>query len=749
MEKTRKKPKELLPYGMLLTRLFKHVVSVFPELAIDHYLSHDRVMHPLTPHYERKMRLDHGKKKPHDTNASSSSTTLNHPSLTLQLDDIVDENDEESFHSNSSSPSQNISSLSNVVSRVSLRRHLEEIHVTWALFWKKRDKSTTLHKRRLEESLTKGGDNVRNTCDAVWIIKRSRQRICDCVWTVAVIRNPKKIRCVMGCSFHGLRSEDLNQHLKDFLKLVDSLDLNGDNRERTRLRLFQFSLRYQASNWLERLLAGSISTWEDLTNCFLAQFFSPGRTSKLRNDILMFQQHQGQSHHKMNHRSSGLCYNDPKDFAKPFKAISMPQDVPSISGRRLIELKNQVQCLMEAHVAPNQPIQVNKITFSCDICSGPHDTQYCMENPDLEGLVSNFIASEDAKITRFEADFKQHQSEITNKLDTQLKEFNDRMTGALPNDTVKNPKLTPNSTSSTHSYPTGDPQSSSNSFKSVNAIQTCFKSTTNISKDQPQVNTLTINEIETPKPKEPKESLKDEFADLHLNLPVLEVLAHVPIYDALLDKYIVSLKLGKNGIDVLGLSNGTKSYPIGILKNVEINVGKLKLFEDFHVVDMEREPTCPLLVGRGFLATANAIIDCKRESYKPRTSEDDIGPRPPYFAKRDFRDNHLPGEWEIARDAEVNPFKDILVFRKMVEFLGTIPINLRRNMWESEEVINYKMDWDRPPKEGDGVWHIKIELIDPDGENFDRAFQSIPTTRKLSPKENPSDILNLDYFHHS
>nr|GFA51826.1 pentatricopeptide repeat-containing protein [Tanacetum cinerariifolium] len=29
MEKTRNKPKELLPYGMLRTRLFKHVVSVF------------------------------------------------------------------------------------------------------------------------------------------------------------------------------------------------------------------------------------------------------------------------------------------------------------------------------------------------------------------------------------------------------------------------------------------------------------------------------------------------------------------------------------------------------------------------------------------------------------------------------------------------------------------------------------------------------------------------------------------------
>ncbi|GKB02999.1 zinc finger, CCHC-type containing protein [Tanacetum coccineum] len=98
-----------------------------------------------------------------------------------------------------------------------------------------------------------------------------------------------------GCSFHGLRSEDPNQHLKDFLKLVDSLDLDVANRERTRLRLFQFSLRDQASNWLERLPAGSISTWEDLTTRFLAQFFPPGRTAKLQNDILMFQQHQGES----------------------------------------------------------------------------------------------------------------------------------------------------------------------------------------------------------------------------------------------------------------------------------------------------------------------------------------------------------------------------------------------------------------------------------------------------------------------
>nr|GEV54801.1 pentatricopeptide repeat-containing protein [Tanacetum cinerariifolium] len=118
MEKTQNKPKELLPYGMILSRLFKHIVSVFPELAIDNYPLFDHVMHPLAPHYERKTRADRGKKRPRESNASSSSSIINHPPSSHPLDDSIDENDDESFHSNPSSPSQNISSSSNDVSRV-------------------------------------------------------------------------------------------------------------------------------------------------------------------------------------------------------------------------------------------------------------------------------------------------------------------------------------------------------------------------------------------------------------------------------------------------------------------------------------------------------------------------------------------------------------------------------------------------------------------------------------------------------
>ncbi|GJW70898.1 hypothetical protein Tco_0127815, partial [Tanacetum coccineum] len=247
-------------------------------------------------------------------------------------------------------------------------------------------------------------------------------------------------------------------------------------------------------------------------------------------------------------------WNDPRDFAKPVKAIALPQDVSSTSDRRLIEFENQVQRLMEAHLAPTQPTQVNKITTPCEIYNGPHDTQCCMEIPEqafveyassctdeaggkwytfkpeqnnlgdtynpswrshpnlrwrqpqnsqnnlsnppnqfqpngsiqnhpfnnrpqnfnnqsnIEGLVSEFMTSQDARLSKFKADFKQQQSEMTNKIDTVLKAITDRIAGTLPSDTVKNLKLSTSPVFSARSYPTQDPQCSNHVHGSINAI---------------------------------------------------------------------------------------------------------------------------------------------------------------------------------------------------------------------------------------------------------------------------------------
>ncbi|GJZ15067.1 hypothetical protein Tco_0550744 [Tanacetum coccineum] len=101
------------------------------------------------------------------------------------------------------------------------------------------------------------------------------------------------------------------------------------------------------------------------------------------------------------------------------------------------------------------------------------------------------MASQDARLSKFEADFKRQQSEMTNKIDTVMKAITDRMAGALPSDMVKNPKLNVNSTTSVlsaRSYPTKDPQCSTHTHGSINTITIYPKQQSDSHDDKPKEN---------------------------------------------------------------------------------------------------------------------------------------------------------------------------------------------------------------------------------------------------------------------
>ena len=53
-------------------------------------------------------------------------------------------------------------------------------------------------------------------------------------------------------------------------------------------------------------------------------------------------------------------------------------------------------------------------------------------------------------------------------------------------------------------------------------------------------------------------------------------------------------------------------YPIGIVEDVPLKVGKFFIPVDFVVLDMEEDNKTPIILGRPFLATAGALIDMKR-----------------------------------------------------------------------------------------------------------------------------------------
>ncbi|XP_058006595.1 uncharacterized protein LOC131181993 [Hevea brasiliensis] len=58
------------------------------------------------------------------------------------------------------------------------------------------------------------------------------------------------------------------------------------------------------------------------------------------------------------------------------------------------------------------------------------------------------------------------------------------------------------------------------------------------------------------------------------------------------------------------------SYPVGILENVPLKVGKFFIPVDFIVLEMEEDVRTPIILGRPFLATAGANIDVKNGKLK-------------------------------------------------------------------------------------------------------------------------------------
>ncbi|XP_050890270.1 uncharacterized protein LOC127095655 [Lathyrus oleraceus] len=62
----------------------------------------------------------------------------------------------------------------------------------------------------------------------------------------------------------------------------------------------------------------------------------------------------------------------------------------------------------------------------------------------------------------------------------------------------------------------------------------------------------------------------------------------------------------------LQLVNRSIKYPVGILENVPVRIGQLYVPTNFVVMNMKKDSSIPILLGRPFLATAGAIIDVKR-----------------------------------------------------------------------------------------------------------------------------------------
>ncbi|CAM9000206.1 unnamed protein product [Rhodiola kirilowii] len=98
---------------------------------------------------------------------------------------------------------------------------------------------------------------------------------------------PALINMVGNNAFTGIGNP--NAHLTSFLELCETFKMNNVPKENIYLRLFPFSLMGRAKDWLWSHDANTFTTWGELAQAFLRQYFPPTKTQRLKNLINSFE----------------------------------------------------------------------------------------------------------------------------------------------------------------------------------------------------------------------------------------------------------------------------------------------------------------------------------------------------------------------------------------------------------------------------------------------------------------------------
>ena len=128
---------------------------------------------------------------------------------------------------------------------------------------------------------------------------------------------PALITMVQQNQFAGHSTENPDEHLGRFLRIANSIKLNGVKPEVIQLQLFPFSLRDMAITWFDSLPQESVNNWEKLMRACFNKFFIPSLQSKQRKEILNSKHGGDEDRHiawrdfaEYNIRSSGSSERD-------------------------------------------------------------------------------------------------------------------------------------------------------------------------------------------------------------------------------------------------------------------------------------------------------------------------------------------------------------------------------------------------------------------------------------------------------
>ncbi|GJR08627.1 hypothetical protein Tco_0791279 [Tanacetum coccineum] len=249
-----------------------------------------------------------------------------------------------------------------------------------------------------------------------------------------------------GCSFHGLRSEDLNQHLKDFLKLL-AIGLNvfqQDPSPQVRILLpdsLLNSFHREGSQNSAMISWCSNNIMENLYPKHGLCKIDRATAGKLRNknadesweiiENLTLYDHEG--------------WNDTKEFVKPVKAISTPQGFSKTPDQiKFLLMGSQPTPRSSTHIphdyanavhsnlctqSHNAPSKLNPFSFRERTVLSPQPQAL---GTTFEARVRDYMAAHSERMERFENAISKQREEINDRITEMFELLKEPMTSRAP-----------------------------------------------------------------------------------------------------------------------------------------------------------------------------------------------------------------------------------------------------------------------------------------------------------------------------
>ncbi|CAA7034300.1 unnamed protein product [Microthlaspi erraticum] len=459
--------------------------------------------------------------------------------------------------------------------------------------------------------------------------------------------------------FHGLPSEDPIDHLDEFDRLCDLTKINGVSEDAIKLRLFPMSLADKAHQWEKSLPHGTITTWDECKKAFLAKFFSTGRTAKLRGEISSFIQRTMRHSQRLGRGSKATQYRLELDRALDRAGAQMRKDMLALNSKLDKLILAQFPAKHVNYVSEQTLVKDQEGEETTQEVCYIQNRQGSYRNPqqDIQQLSKPPGRTNNKCSTRLPKDYSYPTNSrlgYEGNAPTTFTRASQSASSSSPQEYAQAVTLRSGTIPSRGSPPQiavdiddeeGEDlveyadiphrtRSSWNKTLNQNSIELrnrdCKTNQSSIEQRSEQTKQTPANQLNL---LQRRKTLQQDHHHTNPLYPFQEEISEGCCsaknqgstrdgsVDSLCDlgssvslmPLSVAKRLGYHKYQACGISlvlaDRSIRLPTGMLEDLPLRIGNVEIPTDFIVLEMDEEPTDPLILGRPFLATARAMID--------------------------------------------------------------------------------------------------------------------------------------------